>query len=340
MTSYLRQKVWAPGELLSSADLNAEFDEIATVLQALDESNFTAGVLERTTIINAGSERFAPLGTEDDATRVSNAIASLSGATTDDSRVIWVPVGMLGYIDKAGFSVGMFDPNILMVREGQLKPAVDPVAYGAAPGLALDQQPAFQAAFDAANSTSLRMPHRVAVDVEGDYQIDTQITWPAGVAFEVDAGVTFSGAASPVWTTGHDPVQKPHSWIRMVEEIINVNYSVGDTTTGVVFDEANYGFDAIEEYYPVFVRSRIKLNTAGSYGDGWWAWGVGSQIGNEPGGDLIVSIDSLTSDDQAGANPYRWATVQTVSNDGGGALDGDLQTELWLARINDTGPLS
>lgn len=235
MGTYTRGKVWSDGESLTAVDLNAEFDRIqALVNGGLGLENFASGEVELAGVINAGAPRFDTGGLEN-AERIANAV---SEAVAADIKVVWVPRSMFGYIEDASYSTTIFDTGVLMVREGQVLPGHDVVAYGAkADDAAVDDTDAFTAAHDSAAAAAVGANPGapvIIVSLPGEYQLDSGPTTSTGVGTIVFAGVTFAGAGtapdhsfSGIWSakqTGTDDLG-----------------NVAGTTT--VSDSFNPGFD-------------------------------------------------------------------------------------------------
>lgn len=198
MSDYTRGKIWSDGESLSAQDLNDEFDRIQSVLNGgLGLDNFQSGEIETPLVINAGAPRFDTGGLER-AERIANAVSEAVGS---DIKVVWVPRSMWGYVADATYASSIFDTGVLMVREGQLHPGHDPIAYGAIPDdAAIDDTPAFsQANTGAVASAAAANPGAqfVVVSLPGEYQLDSSPSHDATVGFLKYPGVTFAGAGTP-----------------------------------------------------------------------------------------------------------------------------------------------
>jgi len=192
MALYERGTVWGDGGILSADALNAEFDRIAAVLNGgLNAENFGEDVGDGL-VINAGDDRFNPGGLEP-AERIASAITE---ATQTEVKVVWVPRILWGYVEDATFSTEMFDSTVLMVREGQLYPHHDVIAYGAkVDDATVDDRPAFVAAdAGAAASASGANPGSRVVQaaLPGSYELSSDLQLSSGVRFEAFPGVTIA----------------------------------------------------------------------------------------------------------------------------------------------------
>src|SRR5690606_4652274 len=171
--------------------LEDEFNAIQAAINDID-SRIGGVEAEGVLVYNAADPEFAPLGSETNATRVANAIQAAL-AVDARSRVVWVPKSMGGYSADPDFSLTMFDPAVLVVREGALKPWYDPVAYGADITGTEDAHEIIQLCIAHAAQATGPGSRVVALTVAGDYLLDDHVTHDPGVGFVQLPGVTFSG---------------------------------------------------------------------------------------------------------------------------------------------------
>lgn len=124
-------------------------------------------------VIAASEARFAPDGDETHAERISNAI--LAAKASDAAvKTVFVPKEYLSYSTNAGFSLGMFDASIFMVREGSIAGWYDPAAYGADLTGTRDSQDIIDLCYTHASTTTIGM-RAVAFTVPGTYTINTNV---------------------------------------------------------------------------------------------------------------------------------------------------------------------
>jgi hypothetical protein len=193
---YQRRTVWASQSPLTASDLNAEFDAIAAAMQGLvaglgGDPELTRGGIP--IVINAADPTFNPTGTASFATRVAEAIAF---AATVQRKVVWVPKFMWGYGADAEWSASIFQPSVLVVREGALYPAYDPIAYGAVvDDSGFNNTPVFNVCFSHASSADGPGAKVVALTIPGEYQLNTAVTRTAGVALWKLPGVSYTGSS-------------------------------------------------------------------------------------------------------------------------------------------------
>lgn len=226
MSDYTRGTVWGDGQALTAQALNQEFDRIQAVINGgLELTNFQGGEVETAGIINAGAPRFDTGGLER-AERIANAVAEAAAA---DIKVVWVPRAMFGYVDDSTYAGAIFDTTVLMVREGQIHPGHDVVAYGALPDDAtVNDTPAFDNADAGAAAAAIGANPGAPVvmaTLPGEYQLDTSPAPSAGVGFLVYAGVTFAGAGdapdhafSGIWSAKQEETDDLGSIASGVEE--------------------------------------------------------------------------------------------------------------------------
>jgi hypothetical protein len=82
-----------------------------------------------------------------------------------------------------------------MVREGQVFPFLDPIAYGAKPDdVTVDNGPVFELVFDHAALADGPSAFGVMLTHPGAYQLDNPVTRPADIAFWQGIGVTYTGS--------------------------------------------------------------------------------------------------------------------------------------------------
>ena len=194
MAQYNRQSTFLPDEVLTAEQLEDEFNAIQAAINDIDSrvGNVEGGGL---IVYNAADPEFAPLGSESFAARVANAIQAAL-AVDARSRVVWVPKSMWGYSADPDFSLTMFDPAVLVVREGALKPWYDPVAYGADISGTEPAHEIIQLCIQHAAQAAGPGSRVVALTVAGDYLLDDDVTHDPGVGFVQLPGVTFSGDGS------------------------------------------------------------------------------------------------------------------------------------------------
>jgi hypothetical protein len=188
--AYQRRTVWASASPLTASDLNAEFDAIAAGIAEINSELIASA--SSAIVINAADPAYNPTGNGSRASRVAEAIQA---AVSGQRKVVWVPRFMWGYQEDAEWSAGIFEPTVLMVREGALTRDHDPIAYGSKVNddgyndtLVLNVCVA--QAQVAANPGSAK----VAITVPGEYQLNGNVTIPDVVALEERSGVTFAGA--------------------------------------------------------------------------------------------------------------------------------------------------
>lgn len=327
MGEYLRGTIFLDDSVLTGAELDAEFERIQEVINGnLDSDNFQDGVLPQTVLIDASAEQFDETGSDTNATRVSNAIQH---ALTVDapSKVVWVPQTMWGYVEDADYSVTIFDTDVLVVREGCVSAAHDPVAYGAKPGDgAVDDHPAFQAAQTQAQAAAFGANPGMAaihVTVPGEYTMDTGISFK-NVALLNYEGVTYAGTAlgSVSWEPMFD-----HSPLRVLrgEIILSAVGSGGGTDTGfIIFPAPSH--DPEKE---VVVAVRARCRQAGGAFQEVWTWGIGTEAFAEAAvADLFGRCSGLAQ----GTVDNIIATVE-AKNDTAGAEDIEVQVEIVMQKL-------
>lgn len=124
-------------------------------------------------VISAGESRFDPTGEETHAARVNNAIlsAKLSDAPV---KTVFVPKSFWNYSVDSDFSLGMFDPNVLMIREGSMAGWYDPVAYGADLSGTRNSRDIIDLCYTHASTSTIGMK-AVAFTVPGVYTMNSDV---------------------------------------------------------------------------------------------------------------------------------------------------------------------
>ena len=314
MTNYIRGTIWADGQELTDTSLNEEFDRIAAVLNGgLELSNFAAGEIEEPIIINAGDPRFQTGGL-DRAERVAGAVSE--SAAAGGRRVVWVPRSMFGYGEDAGWSSGIFDTSVHVVREGQLDAGHDAVAYGAKPDDAtVDDKPMFDVAVAQAAAAIIGLNPGgswFTVSLPGTYQLDTDVTipTPVTVGWLRLANCLFNGAGSIV-SAGPTVdyvglyTEENLATITRTFAVPLVNVALSASTT-VSVSQAMTALAKGRIYVPEF---RWKED-AGAFGD-WIRVASNMTVGN-----FTVGWDELST--TAGGFTSKWGVT---NNDGAAAHD-------------------
>jgi hypothetical protein len=314
MTNYTRGTIWADGQELTDTALNEEFDRIAAVINGgLELSNFAAGEIETPIIINAGDPRFQTGGL-DRAERVAGAVAEAAAA--GGRRVVWVPRSMFGYGEDAGWSSGIFDTGVHVVREGQLDAGHDVVAYGAKPDdAAVDDKPMFDVAVTQAAASIIGLNPGgswFSVSLPGTYQLNTDVTipTPVTVGWLRLAACLLAGAGNVVTA---DPsvdyvglyCEENIASITPTFPVAPVNIPLSSSAT-VQLAQTMSALGKGRLYVPEF---RWKED-AGAFGD-WVRLASGMTMGN-----FTVSWDELSV--QAGGFTTKWGVT---NNDGAAAHD-------------------
>ena len=216
MAQYNRQSTFLPDEVLTAEQLEDEFNAIQAAINDIDSR---VGSVEGGLIIvyNAADPAFSPLGGESFAARVANAIQAARAADAK-TRVVWVPKFMWGYSADHDFNLAMFDPAVLVVREGSLKPWYDPVAYGVDLTGTRKADDIIQLCIDHAAQATGPGSRVVAFTVPGDYMLDSNVTHNSGVGIIVLPGVNFTGdsefVGSPAWKYPPDPETVLYAQVR------------------------------------------------------------------------------------------------------------------------------
>lgn len=288
---YVRQHVFVDGEKPTAANYNDEFDAIAQVVNGnIDRDNLVAGLFEQANIvIDASDPEYAPNGTESDATRVKNAIAAALGpdaATT----LVYVPKSMWGYVGDADYDPDMYDTELVLVREGAIVAAFDPIAYGADPSGVDDSRPAVVAAFDgavaAAGATEANVGKPVvAFTVPGSYKLNSDFERPADVALWQFDEVTFPDSSItgdrqqrdlPYFTEAE---QEKLAGIGKGAKVIASSQTIPtDTNTEIEFDTETYDDDS---FWDAGNPGRIVIPEDGRYL-------VGAQGSLSPGFTMVA----------------------------------------------------
>lgn len=149
-------------------------------------------------LISAGEARFKPNEDDTSATRVKNAITTAK-LSSSPVKVVFVPKSFWGYAANPDYDPDMYDPTILLVREGSMVGWLDPVAYGADPTGAVNAQHQVDICFEHAELIALGgsnapiVSQIVAFTVPGTYTLNTDVD-RRGMAYIVWPGVEISGA--------------------------------------------------------------------------------------------------------------------------------------------------
>jgi len=242
MGDYTRGTVWGDGANLSATDLNAEFDLIKAVINGgLSLENFAAGEIEAPTIVNAGAPRFQTGGLET-AEVVALAVAE---AVLGDIKWVFIPFTFFGYGEDASWVDTIFDAGVALVREGQMMPGHDPVAYGAKPDDALvDDQPSFQVCdTQALGAGMLGNPGGayISVTFPGEYQLDTDVDLTPDMGYIEGPGVTLAGVGEIASVTVGVQKQGVIPFRGLVNEVNTID--LGPVTIGA--SGTNIGLSAI-----------------------------------------------------------------------------------------------
>jgi hypothetical protein len=188
-------------DLLYYAKDTGEF--FASLEKEVDEFEWSENLLKADQslpiiVVSAGEARFSPEDDESSATKVKNAIISAK-LSSSPVKVVFVPQSMWGYVGDDDYDSGMYDPAILLVREGSLAGWYDPIAYGADPtGDTNSAVPIDTCFLHASLSTTGGAVATVGMQVvafttPGTYTIATDID-QRGVALIKLPGVEISGA--------------------------------------------------------------------------------------------------------------------------------------------------
>lgn len=153
--------------------------------------------------ISAGESRFILNETDTRATRVKNAI-NTAKLSSSEVKVIYIPESLWGYIADIDYDAGMYDPTILLVREGSMVSWYDPVAYGADLSGTVNSKAAIEACYAHALLTAIGV-RMVAFTVPGTYLMTTD-TDQRDVALFMGAGTSITGGGN---LTGTRPFKIP-----------------------------------------------------------------------------------------------------------------------------------
>lgn len=176
--------------------------------------------------ISAGESRF--LVNEDDtrATRVKNAI-NTARLSSSEVKVIYIPKSLWGYGADIDFDINMFDPLILLVREGSMVGWYDPVAYGADTTGTANSRGIINVCYQHASTTTtgIRM---VAFTVPGTYLMTTDVD-QLTVPLFMGTGTALSGGGA---LTGTRPFRIPADTVPQDE--FAYTYTVGGSAAAEV----------------------------------------------------------------------------------------------------------
>lgn len=153
--------------------------------------------------ISAGESRFILNETDTRATRVKNAI-NTAKLSSSEVKVIYIPKTLWGYVADVDYDSGMYDPTILLVREGSIVSWYDPVAYGADVTGTVNSRPAILACYAHASGTAIGI-QMVAFTVPGTYLMTTD-TDQQDVPLFMGAGTSITGGGN---LTGNRPFRIP-----------------------------------------------------------------------------------------------------------------------------------
>lgn len=336
---YTRGKIWSSFELVTADDLNAEFDRIATVINgSLEQTNFQAGELQAEHIVNAGDSRFAPLGTETNATRVKNAIAEADGGSSP-IKVVFVPKSMWGYAGDADYSTAMYKSGVLLVREGAPGPWYDPVAYGAKIGdVNVNDTPGFQRCFDDA-ALAGSFSKIVAVTLPGAYQLNTNVTRPAGVGLWTFPGVTYTGAGAISGGPNRHDFPAAVTIPRLVTKFISAvdaDTVAGSSELVKLSPALAYIQQDTRDYRLLYVRARIRNTTVGTPFKENWVYQRDEITGAEVVDNLVLYRVQALSDENALDNAKDdWTVGGTIKNLSGSAQNFEIETQILLIKNSE-----
>jgi hypothetical protein len=153
--------------------------------------------------VSAGESRFILTETDTRATRVKNAINTVK-LSSSEVKVIYIPKTLWGYVADVDYDSGMYDPTILLVREGSMVSWYDPVAYGADVTGTVNSRSAILACYDHASETAIGIK-MVAFTVPGTYLMTTD-TDQQDVPLFMGAGTSITGGGN---LTGNRPFRIP-----------------------------------------------------------------------------------------------------------------------------------
>jgi hypothetical protein len=207
------------------------YSVVSGITFAWEELPLRADAVETAQLaISAGESRFKLTETDTDATRVKNAIntAKLSSSAV---KVIYVPKDMWGYIADSDFDLNMFDPGILMLREGSIVGWYDPVAYGADITGNTNSRACIDICYAHALTTTVGI-RMVAFTVPGTYLMTTDVDQRAVPLFE-GTGTSRTGGGI---LTGTRPFRIPADAIPADKSFFNYAAALpaGNRTTAVV----------------------------------------------------------------------------------------------------------
>lgn len=176
--------------------------------------------------ISAGESRFKINTTDSNATRVKNAIntAKLSSAPV---RVIYIPKDMWGYVGDSDYDSNMYDPSILLVREGSMVSWYDPVAYGADISGSANSRAAILVCYAHAATTNIGIK-MVAFTVPGDYLLTGTVD-QNGVPLFMGTGAAIIGGGT---LTGTRPFRIPADTVPQID--FASSYTVGGSAATTV----------------------------------------------------------------------------------------------------------
>lgn len=272
---------------------------------AADDDSFKWNEVKKTstdgpiTVVSAGEARFAPTGDETSATKVKNAIISAK-LSTSAVKVVFVPQSMWSYVADSDYDTGMYDPAILLVREGSLAGWYDPVAYGADPTGDVNSAVPIDTCFlHASLSTTGGAVATIGMQVvafttPGIYSLTTDVD-QRGVALIQFPGVEISGAGELIGD---------HAWkfpdVTALESVAFADLPDEADRAGVayfVYDRGEihvWNPNAEPDSYTVFQKRNMKVYVynlgAGAAADTVYAKELHIQIrGNASGTNLTVN---------------------------------------------------
>lgn len=326
--NYNRLTIWGAVSHLYGTDLDAEFDAIQAVLNGgLELTNFAAGEVESPIIVNAGASRFQTGGLEN-AELVAAAVAE---AVANNIKWVFVPRTLFGYGEDASWSAGIFNAGVALVREGQMMPGHDPVAYGAKPDDAtVDDQPAFAVCnTQATGADRAGNPggYYISVSLPGAYQLDSNVTLSADVGYIEGPGVTLAGTGIITSATTGVTKQGVVPFRGLVNQVKTaapgpVNIPLSSSNPGV----ANFGND-MDDWMLVLLELHCDEDTGTDTAKGSGLYGLTVSTTNV---DTVIDIV-----EENGVNTLVGWTQ--TNNDGGSAHDHEVTLTAYFVKKETLG---
>lgn len=264
--------------------------------------------------ISAGEARFILNETDTRATRVKNAI-NTAKLSSSEVKVIYIPKTLWGYVADIDYDEGMYDPTILLVREGSMVSWYDPVAYGADVTGTANSKPAIEACYAHALITEVGT-QMVAFTVPGTYLMTTD-TDQRDVALFMGAGASIIGGGE---LTGDRPFRIPADDAPAIDAAFNYNPAGGGAKATVVVVAKRLHIRVIASTTNGTGQLTVDLADAG-FGGAYDAAKIitlvaserGAAAGNVQAARVSVAGQVITLDLDGGAQTAAWDLFLTFS---------------------------